>query len=137
MNNELQLINEFEKMINTADKVLAEKLIAVDAIFYAPTQPAPLTGPQGYLSIVNMMRTAFSNIQWHMEDCVIQSDKIAVCWICTGTNDGNFLGKPPTGKSFKVRCMNFYDLKDGKFISEIGCPDIFGMLMQTGLLIGN
>ena len=30
MNNELQLINEFEKMINTADKVLAEKLIAAD-----------------------------------------------------------------------------------------------------------
>ena len=30
MKNELQLINEFEKMINTDDKVLAEKLIAAD-----------------------------------------------------------------------------------------------------------
>lgn len=129
-----ELISQFETMINTADEVLAEKLIAADAIFYAPTQPEPLKGPKGYLSIVHMMRSAFSDIQWHLEDCVTDADKIAVCWVCTGTNDGEFMGKAATGKSFKVRCMNFYGLKDGKFISDVGCPDLFGILMQTGLL---
>lgn len=132
--NERQLISEFETMINTADEALAEKLIAADAIFYAPTQPEPLKGPKGYLAIVHMMRSAFSDIQWHLQDCVIEPGKIAVCWSCTGTNDGNFMGKPATGKSFKVRCMNFYGVKGGRFISDIGCPDILGILIQTGIL---
>ena len=32
---------------------------------------------------------------------------------------------------FKVRCMNFYGLRNGKFISDVGCPDILGILIQT------
>ena len=85
MNNseEKQLLVEFETMINTADEALAEKLIAQDAIFYAPTQPEPLVGPKGYLTIVHMMRAAFSDVTWHLEDCVTEPGKIAVCWTCT------------------------------------------------------
>lgn len=46
MQNSKQLITDFENMINSADEVLAQRLIAKDAIFYAPTQPEPLTGPK-------------------------------------------------------------------------------------------
>ena len=35
MSNTNQLITDFETMINNADEILAEKLIAADAIFYA------------------------------------------------------------------------------------------------------
>ena len=131
---ERRLIAEFETMINTADEALAEKLIAADAIFYAPTQPEPLRGPKGYLSIVFMMRASFSDIQWRLADCVIEPNKMAVCWECTGTHDGDFMGRPATGKPFKVRCMNFYELRNNQFISDIGNPDILGILMQTGML---
>ena len=136
MNNseEKQLLVAFETMINTADEALAEKLIAPDAIFYAPTQPEPLVGPKGYLAIVHMMRSAFSDVSWHMEDCVTEPGKIAVCWTCTGTHDGDFMGQAATGKKFKVRCMNFYQIKNSQFVSDTGCPDIFGILMQTGLM---
>ncbi len=134
MQNSKQLIADFETMINTADEVLAQRLIAADAIFYAPTQPEPLTGPKGYLSIVHMMRAAFSDIQWHLEKCVTENDTIAVCWNCSGTFDGSFMGHPATGKSFKVRCMNFYDIRNNQFVSDIGCPDILGILIQTGII---
>ena len=134
MSNERELIAKFETMINTADTKLAAELVAEDAIFYAPTQPEPLKGPEGYLAIVNMMRSAFSDIQWHFEDCVVEPGKIAVCWSCTGTHDGEFMGHAATGKSFKVRCMNFYGLKDGKFISDVGNPDILGILIQTEMI---
>lgn len=129
-----QLLAEFERMINTADESLAAKLIAADAIFYASTQPKPLTGPKGYLAIVHMMRSAFSDVKWHLEDCVTEPGKIAVCWTCTGTHDGEFMGHPATGRKFKVRCMNFYGIREGQFVSDVGCPDIFGILMQTGLM---
>lgn len=129
-----KLLAQFETMINTADETLAEELIAADSIFYAPTQPEPLTGAKGYLSIVYMMRSAFSDIQWHVEDAVIADDKIAVCWNCTGTHDGNFMNFPATGKKFSVRCMNFYYIAGGKFVKDIGNPDILGIMKQIGAL---
>ena len=30
--------------------------------------------------------------------------------------------------------MNFYGIREGQFVSDVGCPDIFGILMQTGIL---
>ena len=129
-----ELIAQFETMINNADEKLAANLVSEDAIFYAPTSPEPLKGPKGYLSIVYMMRSAFSDIQWHLEDCAIDGEKIAVIWNCTGTNDGDFFGQPATGKKFKVHCMNFYYFKDDKFINDVGNPDLLGILIQTGIV---
>lgn len=128
------LLEKFEQMINTADEKLAGELIAADSIFHAPTHPEPLVGPKGYLEIVYMMRGGFSDIQWHVEDAVIDENKIAVCWECTGTHDGNFFGFPASGKKFKVRCMNFYYIEGGKFTKDIGNPDILGMMKQIGAL---
>ena len=129
-----KLLAKFEQMINTADEKLAAELISADSIFHAPTNPEPLIGPKGYLEIVYMMRGAFSDIQWHAEDSVIDENKIAVCWQCTGTHDGDFFGKAATGKKFQVRCMNFYYVEGGKIVKDIGNPDILGIMKQIGAI---
>jgi len=129
-----KLMKKFETMINTADEKLAEELVDKDAIFYAPTHSEPLIGPKGYLAIVNMMRSSFSDVQWKIDEMIAEDDKIAVRYTCTGTHDGNFFGFDATGKKFKVRCMNFYYIKDGKFTGDIGNPDIMGIMMQIGAL---
>ncbi len=129
-----KLLAKFEQMINTADEKLAAELIAEDSIFYAPTSPEPLIGAKGYLAIVQMMRAAFSDIQWPAEDFVADENKIAVTWICTGTHDGDFFGFPASGKTFKVRCMNFYYVAGGKIIRDVGCPDILGIMKQIGAI---
>lgn len=35
-----------------------------DAIFYVPWRSEPMRGPAGYLSIIQMMREGFPDIQW-------------------------------------------------------------------------
>lgn len=129
-----RLLLKFETMINTADEKLAGEVISENYIFDAPTEKEPLIGPKGALFIVNMMRNAFSDIQWKTDEMVVEGDKAAVRYTCTGTHDGNFFGIEPTGKKFKVRCMNFYQIKNGKIISYIGNPDIMGIMKQIGAL---
>ena len=60
----------FERMINTADYNLANELISDDASFYTPASEKPLYGGQGYLSVVEFMRSGFSDVQWSLEDMV-------------------------------------------------------------------
>lgn len=106
--NNIEIMKQFEQVINTADETKAEQLIAPDAPFITPASPTPLYGGKGYLSLVHWLRQSFPDVQWHALDMVAQDNKVAVLWECTGTHKGDFMGIPATQKSFKTTFMNFY-----------------------------
>lgn len=122
----------FVEFINTASEKLAEELIAPDAIFHVPGNPEPMRGPAGYLAIIGMMRGGFPDIQWTLEEMVIEGNKVATRFIMRGTQQGAFFGVPPTGKSIAVQATNFYRLSGGQIVEEHGQPDMLGLLQQIG-----
>lgn len=130
-----ELMKKFERMINTADKKLAEELVDSRASFYTPASPEPLYGGKGYLSVVHWMRKGFSDVQWHITDVIAGEDKVAVKWNLTGTHDGEFLGNKPTNKKISVCVMNFYYFnKEGKVINDIAAEGMIGILRGIGVL---
>ncbi len=130
-----EIIQRFVEFINTANEELSKELISKDAVFYAPTSPEPLRGPSGYMEVLRMMRSGFPDIQWAVEDMVIENDIVAIRFTLQGTHQGDFFGIPATGKSIKVNAMNFYYFQEGQIIKEYGQPDIFGLLQQIGVYI--
>ena len=134
--NNIQLMERFVEFINTANEQLAQQLISTDAKFYVPGQPEPMEGPAGYLAIIGMMRSGFSDIQWSLEDNVVEENKVAARFIMTGTHNGTFFGVPPTGKAIKVQAINFYRISDGQIVEEYGQPDMLGLLQQIGAVPG-
>jgi len=124
----------FVEFINTANEKLAAELIHPQAVFYVPGYPEPMHGPAGYLAIIGMMRMAFPDIQWTLEEMVVEDDKVAARFTMRGTHKGAFLGVPPTEKSIKVQSMAFYRLAGGQFMEEHGQPDMLGLLQQIGAL---
>src|SRR5436853_620250 len=124
----------FVQFINTADENLAQQLISPTAKFYVPGQAEPLRGPNGYLMIIGMMRSGFSNIQWTLEEMISACDKAAIRFTMRGTHDGTFFGVPATEKNIEVQGMNFYRLADNQIIEEYGQPDLLGLLQQIGAM---
>lgn len=130
-----QLMEKFEKMINTADENLASELIASDAPFYTPASSEPLYGGKGYLSVVHWMRQGFSDVQWHITDMVAEEEKVAVKWNLTGVHDGDFMGIKPTGKKISVCVMNFYYFNSqGKITNDIAAEGMIGILRGIGAI---
>lgn len=128
-------MKRFETMINTADSSLAKELVADDAAFYTPASPTPLYGGEGYLSVVHWMRKGFSDVQWKIEEMVAEDNIVAVRWTLTGTNDGEFMGIPATGKHISTSVMNFYYFnKEGKVINDIAAEGMIGILRGIGML---
>jgi predicted ester cyclase len=39
---------------------------------------------------------------------------------------------PPTGKTIAVQALNIYRLSTGKIVSEVGQPDLLGLMQQIG-----
>ncbi len=130
-----ELIKKFETMINTADINLSKELIDDNAAFYTPVSDKPLYGGSGYLSVVNLMRKSFSDIQWHIKDLVADESKVAVTWELTGTHDGEFMNIQPTYKKISVCVMNFYYFNNaGKITNDVAAVGLIGVLKGIGAL---
>ncbi|MBQ9725664.1 MAG: ester cyclase, partial [Neisseriaceae bacterium] len=129
----------FQTAINTANTALAQKLIDDKAPFYTPVSKAPLYGGKGYISVVNLMRTNCSDIQWKIKDLVANDTTVAVLWECSGTHtQGEFHGKAADGSKFSFDTMNFYYFNDkGKITNDIAGEGLAGLLIDLGLLNQN
>jgi len=128
------VMSRFLEFINTASEILAQELISPNAIFHVPGRPEPMRGPAGYLAIIGMMRGGFPDIQWTVEEMVIEGDKVAARFTMRGTHQGTFFGFPPTGKKIAVQAINIYRLSDGQFVEEHGQPYMLGLLQQIGAI---
>ena len=74
------------------------------------------------------------DVKMHQDALLIDGDSVAQILTIEGTDDGQFLGLPPTGKSFRVPAVFLYDLKDGQIARERRIYDFTGVLIQVGLL---
>ena len=126
------IMQRFLQFINSGSESLAHELVSPDAVFHVPGQPEPLRGPGGYMMVLGMMRGGFPDIQWTLEEMVVEGDSVAARFTMRGTHQGAFFGVPPSGKKIAVQAINFYRLSNGQFVEEHGQPDMLGLLMQIG-----
>jgi steroid delta-isomerase-like uncharacterized protein len=127
-------MQRFVQFINTADAALAAELVSPKATFFVPGRAAPLSGPAGYLEIINMMRSGFPDIQWTLEETIAEGDNLAARYTMRGTHRGPFMGVPPTGRKIAVQALNIYRFSKGQILEELGQPDLLGLLQQIGAL---
>ena len=93
-------------------------------------------GPQGLKVTVGWIRDAFSDLHYEIEDSVAEGDKVAVRETASGRHTGKFIGFEPTGKSFKVKQMHMYRIKDSKIIEHWSVRDDLDQGMQLGFVPG-
>lgn len=127
-------MQRFVEFINTGDASIGRQVISPDAEFLTPFSPEPLRGLEGYLQILAIMRSAFSDVRWRIERLVVEGDTVAARFELRGTHDGDFLGTAPTGLPVAVHASNFYRFADGLIVDEVGQPDLLGLLGQIGAL---
>ncbi len=123
-------MEQFVRFINSTDPEIGATIIDPEAVFHVPFSKEPLHGLQGYLQVLAMMRSSFSDIRWTLEETVIEGDTVAARFTLTGTHDGDFFGIPATHRTISAPAMNHYTFTNGQITSERGLPDIFGIMSQ-------
>ncbi|KAJ6109269.1 hypothetical protein N7486_001503 [Penicillium sp. IBT 16267x] len=128
----LQRMHRFVEFINSGDETIGQEVVSESAKFHVPFSDAALQGLPGYMQILGMMRSAFPDIQWTLDDTVIEDDRVVAQFTLRGTHQGEFFGVPASGKKIQARAMNIYRFVDGKIMEETGLPDLFGIMLQIG-----
>jgi steroid delta-isomerase-like uncharacterized protein len=134
--NNLPNLHRFTEFINSADTNIGREVISESAVFHVPFGGEPLKGLDSYLQILGMMRGAFPDINWTLQETVCEDDKIVARFETRGTHQGPFLGVPASGKAICMTAINIYRFMDGKIVEERGQPDLFNLMVQIGAVPG-
>jgi steroid delta-isomerase-like uncharacterized protein len=122
-----------EEIINKGNMGVDPELVAEDFVELDPF-PGQQPGREGLIDIIAMIRTAFPDLQWTIEELVAEGDKVASYNVWRGTHQGVFLGIPPTGKRVTVSCMVFDYFVDGKFKESRLLMNIMSLMQQLGVV---
>ncbi|MBF8300542.1 MAG: putative cyclase [Acidobacteria bacterium] len=77
---------------------------------------------------------AFLDRKMKTESLLIDGDRVARVVTMEGTNIGELMNLPPTGKPFRFTAVFLYELKDWRIVRERRVYDFTGLLVQIGVL---
>ena len=107
-------------------------LIADDFVEHEET-PGLEPTKEGVKQFFHMYRAAFPDLRMEPQDVVASGDKVVARARATGTNQGEFMGMPATGKSVDVQLIDIIRFGDDGLAREHwGVFDALAMMQQLG-----
>jgi len=128
-----QIVRRGFEMFNTGDTSGATEITAPDAVSHDPAQPEDSQGPEGFAAVVAMYRGAFPDLTLTVEEMCSDGDMVCTRWSSEGTNDGELMGMPPTGKHIRITGLAMDRIKDGKIVESWNQWDNAGLMQQLGV----
>jgi predicted ester cyclase len=92
--------------------------------------PRLATGARAWIA---PFRASFPDVTMQVVDLVAEGDKVVGRFLCSGTQQGEWQGRPPTGRRFeRIAEVYFFELLDGRIIRAWGLEDNLSRLQQLG-----
>jgi steroid delta-isomerase-like uncharacterized protein len=89
----------------------------------------------GVLELFRGYRAAFPDMRMDVEEIIASGDRTVARVTVSGTQDGEFLGMPPSGRRVEVRLIDIMRFDDAGLIAEHwGVVDMLSMLQQLGAI---
>ena len=131
--NKTVFCRAYEELLNRGDLSVADELVAPDFINHeAP--PGRERGTESMRWLATMLRTAFPDLHFTIEELVAEGDVVARRLTMSGTHEGPLMGMPPTGRAVRQDHMRFVRFRDGKAVEHWGVRDDLGMMQQMGVI---
>jgi steroid delta-isomerase-like uncharacterized protein len=98
--------------------------------------PLPGQGPglEGLKDVLRMMRAAFPDMHWAVEEQLTEADRVVTRFEWTGTHRDVFLGVPATGRTVRVWGVVIDRFQAGKIKETRIIMDTLGLMMQLGAI---
>jgi steroid delta-isomerase-like uncharacterized protein len=116
---------------NAGDLAVVDELVATNYVLHFTPE---VDGPEGMKQFISIYRTAFPDYTCTIEDQVAEGDKVVTRWTVRGTQKGELMGIPPTGKQVTMSGVVVDRLSNGRLLETWIQADTLGMLQQLGVV---
>src|SRR5262245_59773986 len=131
MNHEATMRRSYE-CLNAHDVDGFGDLLADDFVEHEGLPGMPPT-KEGVKDMFVMYFAACPDLHFDVQDVLSDGDKVVARAQCSGTNEGEFMGMPATGKRFEVQEIDIVRFgEDGLGHEHRGVFDAMAMMQQLG-----
>jgi predicted ester cyclase len=124
-----------DEVVNQGKFDVVDELFDPGYVDHSAPPGAP-GGLDGVKAVFGMFRTGFPDVKFTIDQMVGEGDMVATFVHGEGTNTGEFMGMPPSGKHAIWQSTGFFRVKDGKIVEHWGVPDLLGLMTQIGAIPG-
>jgi steroid delta-isomerase-like uncharacterized protein len=124
-----------EEVLNQGRFEVADEIVAEDFVELDPL-PGQRQGREGLVEVVKGLRTAFPDMHWKAEETIACGDKVVTRFTWTGTQEGDFLGIPATGRRVSVKGVVIDRVVGGRMTDSRILMDTMGLMQQLGVVPG-
>jgi steroid delta-isomerase-like uncharacterized protein len=86
-----------------------------------------------FKEIARMSLTAFPDLVVTVKDQIVEGDRVVSRWTATGTQDGQFMQLPPTGRKVTIRAIHIHQIVEGRIAVLWEEIDMLGLFQQLGI----
>jgi steroid delta-isomerase-like uncharacterized protein len=122
-----------DEVWNNKNLDAADELFAADHTYHDTLMPDLPKGPEGVRQRRSVYLGAMSDGQVQIHDLIVDGDRVAVTWTFSGTNGGEIMGIPATGKKATITGSHFFRFEGDRIAETWTYPDNLGLLQQLGL----
>ena len=127
-------IRRLYDLINAGDIDGFGRQVAEDFVEHEELPGIPPT-KEGVLQYFRMMLAAFPDMRMDVEDVIASGGRAVARVTVTGTNTGEFMGMPATGKSASVKLIDITRFGDDGLAREHwGVVDNLSLMQQLGVI---
>jgi steroid delta-isomerase-like uncharacterized protein len=111
-----------------------DEVCSPDVVSHDPAEQEDVTGIPAHKERAKGYKTAMSDLSLTVEECFAAGDKVVIRWRARGTNDGELMGMPPTGRSVEITgcSIDRFDA-DGRLVESWDQWDNLGFMTQLGI----
>ena len=129
--------SRFHAAMNSGDaQVIAQtvdEVVEPNVLFHAPV-PTDVTGAQALKHVWAVLLRAFPDLHVTVEDVIAEGDKVVARNTVTGTHQGEYLGRPPSGKSVTYDEIFIVRFAGGRIAEIWGVADVLSQMRQLDVI---
>jgi predicted SnoaL-like aldol condensation-catalyzing enzyme len=127
-----KLVRTFiEEVFNKRQPSEADRFLVANFIEHNPNLPQGLEGRKRFVSAV---LAGFSDYRGEIVEILAEGDKVVVRTQWSGTQDGPFLGLPPSGNKVRFSTADFFRIEGGKVAEHWDVVDSLPRAVALGLV---
>jgi steroid delta-isomerase-like uncharacterized protein len=109
-----------------------DQYVSRDCRVHDPVFPNLTSGVESLKEHISMCRKAFPDLRFSIDDTIAERDEVVVHWTGKGTQEGQFLGVPPSRKTASVSGTSIFRIKNNKISEQFVDWNLLTLLEQLG-----
>ena len=132
--NKALVVRFVEELFNRGNTGIVGEIFAPDFIEREQLPPGIPKDREGVKVLTSMLRSAFPDFKATIDDILAEGDKVVIRMTWSGTQKGEFMGVPATGKRVSFGVIDIIRITNGKVVEHWGQMDSMSLMQQLGAI---